>query len=260
MDLTNKVAWVTGAASGIGRATALLFAEKGAKVAILDLDEAGLTSLADEISEIGGQSLPQVVNLRDAEEIAAAVAEIDSQWQRLDVVIANGGVNGTWAPIDEITLDEWNSTQEINLRGAFLTLKYAIPHLKKAGGSVVITSSINGTRVFSNAGATCYSCSKAGQVALAKMAALELAEHRIRVNVICPGKIETGINASTKKRDLEEIREKVEYPEGTVPLTDGLPGTALQVADLMLFLASDASSHITGTEVWIDGAESLLQG
>lgn len=260
MDLSNKIAWVTGAASGIGRATALRFAQQGAKVAILDLDEEGLTELADEIAELGSQSLPQVVDLRKPEQIEAAVTEIIKTWGKLDVVIANGGVNGTWAPIEDITLDEWDRTQEINLRGSFLTLKYAIPHLKERGGSVVITASINGTRVFSNAGATCYSCSKAAQVALAKMAALELADQRIRVNVICPGKIETAINASTKKRDLDEIQEKVIYPEGTVPLTDGVPGKAAQVADLMLFLASDASSHITGTEVWIDGAESLLQG
>ncbi|EAQ76888.1 SDR family oxidoreductase [Blastopirellula marina] len=260
MNLENKVAWITGAASGIGRATALLFARQGAKVALLDLDEAGLTTLADEITSLGGQPLPQVVNLRSPEQMESAAAEIIAQWERLDIVIANGGVNGTWAPIEDLSLDEWNATQEINLRGAFLTLKYAIPHLKKQGGSVVITSSVNGTRIFSNAGATAYSCSKAAQVALAKMAALELAEQRIRVNVICPGAIETDIDDSTRKRDLEEIREPVEFPEGKIPLTDGLPGTALQVADLMLFLASDSASHITGTEIWIDGAQSLLQG
>ncbi|UUO06675.1 SDR family oxidoreductase [Blastopirellula sp. J2-11] len=260
MNLENKVAWITGAASGIGRATALLFARQGAKVALLDLDEAGLTTLADEITSLGGQPLPQVVNLRNPEQMESAAAEIIAQWEQLDIVIANGGVNGTWAPIEDLSLDEWNATQEINLRGAFLTLKYAIPHLKKQGGSVVITSSVNGTRIFSNAGATAYSCSKAAQVALAKMAALELAEQRIRVNVICPGAIETEINDSTLKRDLDDIREPVEFPEGKIPLTDGMPGTALQVADLMLFLASDSASHITGTEIWIDGAQSLLQG
>jgi NAD(P)-dependent dehydrogenase (short-subunit alcohol dehydrogenase family) len=92
------------------------------------------------------------------------------------------------------------------------------------------------------------------------MVALELAEHRIRVNVICPGAIETNIDESTEQRDLDEVREPVEYPEGSIPLTDGKPGSAEQVAQLVLFLASDASSHITGTEIWIDGAESLLMG
>lgn len=105
-----------------------------------------------------------------------------------------------------------------------------------------------------------YSSSKAGQVAFAKMAALELAKHKIRVNVICPGAIESNIEASAEKRAVEEAREPAEYPAGKIPLTDGKPGTAEQVARLVLFLASDAASHVTGTEVWIDGAESLLQG
>jgi NAD(P)-dependent dehydrogenase (short-subunit alcohol dehydrogenase family) len=134
-----------------------------------------------------------------------------------------------------------------------------VPYLKKQGGSVIITSSINGTRTFSNTGATAYSCTKAAQVAFTKMVALELAEHRIRVNVICPGAIETNIDENTQRRDLESVQEPVEFPEGEIPLTDGKPGTSEQVAQLVLFLASDASSHITGTEVWIDGGESLLR-
>jgi NAD(P)-dependent dehydrogenase (short-subunit alcohol dehydrogenase family) len=125
---------------------------------------------------------------------------------------------------------------------------------------VIVTSSINGTRVFSNTGATAYSASKAGQVAITKMLALELAKHRIRVNVVCPGAIETAIDDNTQKRDVEQAKEPVEYPQGEIPLTDGRPGSAADVAALMLFLAADASRHVTGTEVWIDGAESLLVG
>ena len=139
-------------------------------------------------------------------------------------------------------------------------MKYAVPYLKKRGGSIIVTSSVNGTRIFSNTGATAYSCSKAGQVAFTKMVALELARHRIRANVICPGAIETNIGENTEQRDLEVVREPVEYPEGKIPLTDGKPGTPEQVAQLVLFLASDASSHISGTEIWIDGTESLLMG
>ncbi|MDQ3310204.1 MAG: SDR family oxidoreductase, partial [Gemmatimonadota bacterium] len=127
------------------------------------------------------------------------------------------------------------------------------------GGSVIVTSSVNGTRIFSNTGATAYSSSKAGQVALSKMLALELAPSKIRVNVICPGAIDTNIEESTEERDLEHVRIPVEFPEGSQPLAEG-SGSAEQVARLVLFLASDASDHITGTEMWIDGAESLLRG
>jgi NAD(P)-dependent dehydrogenase (short-subunit alcohol dehydrogenase family) len=144
--------------------------------------------------------------------------------------------------------------------GTFLTIQYAVPHLKKRGGAVVITSSVNGTRTFSNTGATAYSTSKAAQVAMGKMLALELADSRVRVNIICPGAITTNIEESTEKRHLEEIQEPAEYPEGSIPLTDGSPGSAEQVAQLVLFLVSDASSHITGTEMWIDGGSSLLVG
>ena len=140
-----------------------------------------------------------------------------------------------------------------------MTVKYAVPYLKRQGGSVIITSSVNGTRVFSNTGATAYSCTKAAQVAFTKMVALELAEHSIRVNVICPGAIDTNIDENTERRNLEEIQEPVEFPEGKIPLTDGKPGTSEQVAQLVLFLASEASSHITVTEMWIDGGESLLK-
>src|SRR5690606_38636824 len=125
------------------------------------------------------------------------------------------------------------------------TIKYAAPHLKQNGGSVIITSSVNGTRIFSNTGATAYSCTKAAQVAMAKMLALELAKHRVRVNVICPGAIESQIDENTEKRNVEREKEPVEFPEGQIPLTDGVPGEASDVGDLVLFLASDASKHIS---------------
>jgi NAD(P)-dependent dehydrogenase (short-subunit alcohol dehydrogenase family) len=190
----------------------------------------------------------------------AAIGTIAERWGRLDIVFANAGINGVWAPIEELTADEWDATMAVNLRGTFLTVKYATPLLKRRGGSVIITSSVNGTRMFSNTGATAYACTKAAQVAFAKMLALELAPQQVRVNVICPGAIETSIDENTQKRDLAAVKTPVSFPEGTVPLTHGAPGRAEQVAQLVLFLASGASSHISGSEVWIDGAQSLLQG
>jgi NAD(P)-dependent dehydrogenase (short-subunit alcohol dehydrogenase family) len=260
MQLKEKVALITGAGSGIGKATALLFAQEGAKVAALGRTKEELAETVAEIREKGGEALALVADISHAEEMQHAVEEINETWHRLDIVFANAGINGVWAPLEELAPEEWEKTISVNLTGTFLTVKYAVPHLKKQGGSIIVTSSVNGTRTFSNTGATAYSTTKAGQVAFTKMIALELAKARVRANVICPGAITTSIEESTEHRDLEEIREPVEYPEGSIPLTDGEPGSAEQVAQLVLFLASDASSHITGTEMWIDGGSSLLVG
>ncbi len=260
MQLLNKTAIITGAGSGIGKAAALLLAKEGAKICVVSRTEKELLQTVDEIKSAGGTAIYAIADVSKPEELEHAVAATIKAFGSLDIVFANAGINGIWAPIEELEPDEWDKTLSINLKGTFLTVKYAIPHLKKGGGSIIITASVNGTRIFSNAGATAYSCSKAAQVAFTKMAALELAKHKIRVNVICPGAIDTEIDDSTEKRHTGEAEEPAEFPQGKIPLTDGKPGSAGQVAQLVLFLASDASSHITGTPIWIDGAESLLQG
>lgn len=261
MQLAGKVALVTGAGSGIGKAAAQLMAKEGVKVALLGRSEDELKKTLAEIEGSGSAAIPVLADISQPEQMQQATEKVVNEWGRLDIVFANAGINGVWASLEELSPEEWNKTININLTGTFLTVKYAVPYLKRQpGSSVIITSSVNGTRVFSNSGATAYSCTKAAQVAFTKMVALELAEHGIRVNVICPGAIETSIDENTERRDLEEIQEPVEFPEGKIPLTDGKPGTSEQVAQLVLFLASDASSHITGTEVWIDGGESLLKG
>jgi NAD(P)-dependent dehydrogenase (short-subunit alcohol dehydrogenase family) len=259
MQLAEKVALITGAGSGIAKAAALLLAKEGAKIAALGRTEDELKETVNQIQEAGGEAIPISADISQPMEMQQAVEQIGNKWGRLDIVFANAGINGVWAPLEELEPEEWDKTLNVNLKGTFLTVKYAVPYLKKQGGSVIITSSVNGTRIFSNTGATAYSCSKAAQVAFTKMVALELAEHRVRVNVICPGAIDTNIEESTERRDLEKIQEPVEFPEGHIPLTDGKPGTSEQVAQLVFFLASDASSHITGTEIWIDGGESLLK-
>lgn len=259
-ELTGKVAIITGAGSGIGKAAVLLFAREGAKVAAVGHTKDELDQTVLEVQQSGGDAIAVLADIAKPEDMQRAIETVQERWGQLDVVFANAGINGVWAPIEELEPDEWNRTIQTNLTGTFLTVKYAIPMLKKVGGSIIITASVNGTRIFSNTGATAYSCTKAAQVAFTKMAALELAKHRIRVNVICPGAIETSIDDSTQKRDIESEKEPVTYPEGSIPLTDGKPGTSEQVADLVLFLASERSTHITGTPIWIDGAESLLMG
>jgi NAD(P)-dependent dehydrogenase (short-subunit alcohol dehydrogenase family) len=220
-----------------------------------------LEQARQEVERSGGEALGVEADITDSAGLERLYRQVFERWGRVDIIFANAGINGVWAPIEALALDEWRQTLEVNLTGTFLTIKHAVPYLKQGGGgSVIITSSVNGTRMFSNTGATAYSCSKAGQVAMAKMLAVELGPQRIRVNVICPGAVETQIEENTERRDLEDVRIPVEYPEGRIPLTEDKPATADQVAELVLFLASDAANHISGSEVWIDGAQSLLQG
>jgi NAD(P)-dependent dehydrogenase (short-subunit alcohol dehydrogenase family) len=260
MQLQDKVALITGGGSGIGKAAALLFAHEGAKVAVLGRTESQLNAVVSEIRENSGEAMSLVADVSRAEAMAQAIETLVEGYGGLDIVFANAGVNGVWAPVEEITPEEWQQTMDINLTGTFLTIKYAVPHLKKQGGAIVITASVNGTRIFSNTGATAYSATKAGQVAMTKMLAVELAKFRVRINVICPGAITTEIGDNTELRNIGSVKPRVRFQDGRIPLTGGKPGTAEQVAQAVLFLSSDASSHITGTELWIDGAESLLQG
>lgn len=257
MAFDGKVALITGAGSGIGRAAALLLGEDGARIAAISRTEEDLQETIRMVEGRGGEGAVFLADVSDAERMQVVTEDVVARWGRIDVVFANAGVNGVWAPIEELSVEEWDQTIDINLKGTFLTVKYAVPYLKKQGGSIIITASINGTRVFSNTGATAYASSKAAQVAFTKMMALELAEHRVRVNVICPGAIETDIESNTEHRDIERLGVPVEFPKGWHPLR-GEPGTSMQVAQLVRFLASDAADHITGTELWIDGGESLI--
>ncbi|MDP0501777.1 MAG: SDR family NAD(P)-dependent oxidoreductase [Verrucomicrobiota bacterium JB022] len=256
----NRVALITGAGEGLGRATALRLARDGVKVGCLGRHLDNTQETVDLIKEAGGEAKALQADISKWEDMQKAAKQLDELWGRIDIVFANAGINGTWTPIADMEPEEWCKTIDINLTGTFYTVKACLPMLKRDGGSVIITSSVNGTRMFTNTGASAYSSSKAGQVAFMKMIALELASHRIRVNAICPGAIESAIDDNTDKENIESEAEPVVFPEGKIPLTDGKPGKAEDVAELVYFLASEHSRHITGTEVFIDGAQSLLQG
>ncbi|PLS16231.1 3-oxoacyl-[acyl-carrier-protein] reductase [Bacillus sp. M6-12] len=257
--MKDKVALVTGAGSGIGLASAVKLAKNGAKVALADVKAENAAEVKTQIEELGSEAIIIETDVSDPAQMESCIKKIVDTWGQLDIVFANAGINGVLSPIEDLDPDDWDKTLSINLKGTFLTVKYAIPHMKQNGGSIIITSSINGNRIFRNFGFTAYSTSKAGQVAFGKMAALELARYKIRVNTICPGAIETNIDNNTfpEEENLEKIKIPIEYPEGSQPLKNK-SGSADQVADLVLFFASDQSSHITGSKVYIDGAESLL--
>lgn len=260
MRFTDRVALVTGAGSGIGRATALLLAAEGARVGALDYKPDDLAETVAGIQAAGGQAIALHADVSQAEQVRAAVDMLLAAYGRLDIVVANAGINGVWAPIDEIEPEEWDRTINVNLRGVYLTFHYTVPHMRARGGSMIITASIQGTRVFMVPGSTAYACSKAAQAAFAKKMAVELAQDRIRVNVVCPGSTTTRINESSTVRSREKIQLPATFPQGKVLLTGGKKAMPEQVAKTILFLASDDADMVTGTELWIDGAQSLFFG
>ena len=257
--LDDKVAFITGGASGIGAGTARRFAREGARVALADVQAAEGERLRGALEAAGGQALYVDCDVSDPAAVERAITATVGRFGTLDIVFANAGINGVWTPIEELRPNEWDRTLDINLKGTYLTVHFAVPHLKRAGGgSIIITSSVNGTRTFSNPGASAYSASKAGQVALMKMIALELGRHNIRCNAVCPGAIHTDIDQRTQKRDTEAIGIAVELPEGSPALHEG-QGEPIDVADTCLFLASDLGRHVSGVEIFVDGGASLLR-
>jgi len=260
MLFAGKVALVTGAGSGIGRATALAFARHGASVGVLSRTGEEVEAVVREIRAQGGAATPLVADVAEEVSMRAAVERLAGAFGGPDIVVANAGINGAWAPIDDLAPAEWDETITVNLRGTYLTLHLTVPHLKKAGeGAIVVVSSINGTRTFTTPGATAYSAAKAGQLAMVQQLALELGKAGIRVNAVCPGAVETDIEENTQRRGTREAGIPVVWPEGDIPVSQGKPGTAEEVADAILFLASSKARHITGVPLWIDGGQGLLR-
>ncbi|MEN3149866.1 SDR family NAD(P)-dependent oxidoreductase [Neorhizobium sp. IRAMC:178] len=260
MELKSQVALVTGAGSGIGKAAALKLAGNGAKVGVLGRTKSEIDGTAREIEEAGGEALALVADVSDENQMREAINRLAKKFGRLDIVVANAGINGVWAPIDDLKPEEFDRTIAINLRGTYLTLHLTVPHLKARGaGAIIVVSSINGNRTFTTPGATAYTATKAAQVAIVQQLALELGKHHIRVNAVCPGEIETNIGENTNLRHEEETAIPVKWPQGQVPISDGKPGKSEDVAEVIAFLASDRSQHVTGTPIYVDGGQGLLR-
>ena len=166
MELQGRIALVTGAGSGIGKAAALRLAADGARVAVLSRTADEVEQTCAEIKAAGGESIALIADTSEEAQMRSAVKQLTDTFHGLDIVIANAGINGVWAPIDDLKPDEWDKTIAVNLRGTYLTLHLTVPYLKRNGGSIVVVSSINGTRTFTTPGATAYTATKAGQVAM----------------------------------------------------------------------------------------------
>ena len=291
MLLEGKVALVTGAASGIGRATALRFAREGARVGLLDVNPDTLDEASAEVEaearkflplslreglpsagtgkgrgrapatkrEKGALAMPLLADVRDPAALSAAVAQLGDRYGQLDILFANAGIPGVWAPVEDITPDEFDHLISVNVKGVFLSVQAALPALRAQGGSIVITSSVTGTHMFSQGGASIYATTRAAVLAFGKMLAFELAQDRIRVNVVCPGGVATNILDHITLRNQEALPGGDEQLDG-VPLTDGEAATPDQIASVVLFLVSDLASYVTGEVVVVDGAVSILRG
>ena len=248
MRLAEKVALITGATSGIGRATALLFAQEGAKVAVSGRNKTRGQKVVMEITAAGGEAIFIRTDVRSAEECRRTVEDTVDAFGRVDILFNNAGV---WFPnaVPECTEQEWDLTLDVNLKGAFLMSKYTIPKMVAQGGGIIIHNG-SGWGLVGGAAAASYCASKGGLVLLTKAMAIDHARQGIRVNCICPGDVETPMlvnDASNRNIPWETYSDEASLrPMGRI-------GTPDEIARATLFLASDDSSFMTGADLLIDG-------
>ena len=246
-ELEGKTAVITGGASGIGEATARLFVAEGARVVIADMQRERGEALA---GELGYAALFASCEVRNEAEVKAAVDLALDNWGRLDCMFNNAGFGGALGPLDAIPVEEFDLTFDVLVRGVFLGMKHAIPAMKAQGsGSIVNTGSIAG--ITAGRGPQIYSAAKAAVVHLSKVSAMELGEHSIRVNCVCPGYIATPLAANTVGKPDSLIEERLgEYAERQPIPRVGRPR---DIAEAVLYLASDRSSFVTGQAITVDG-------
>ena len=252
-SLRDKVAIVTGASSGIGRATARLFASEGAQLVVGARRQAELDSLVDEIRADGGSAVAIAGDVAEASYAEALVDTALEHFAGLDIAFNNAGTLGALGPTPDVALDDWEATLRTNLSSAFLAAKYQAPALQaRSGGTLIFTASFVGVTVAFGEMAA-YAASKAGLVGLAKSLAVELAPHGIRVNTLLPG-----------ATDTEMARDFAATPEAQAAIADLYPlrrfASPDEMARSVLYLASEASSFMTGNALLVDGGISIARG
>ena len=246
--LDGKVAVITGAASGIGRGTALCLAKEGAAVVAVDLNSQGGELLVGEIAAAGGRAVFQHTDVSSEPEIKSAVERAVKEYGRLDIMFNNAGLVGAVGPIEAVTADDWDRTIAVLLRSVFLGIKYAVEPMRKAGGGSIISTSSVASFLPSAYGAA-YAAAKGAVISLTRAAALQLGRVKIRVNCICPGAINTPIwGALPGFSDPAAVAQLLDDAQ-TIPRV----GRPQDIASMVLFLASDESEWVTGQAMIVDG-------
>jgi len=250
MRLGGKVAIVTGAGSGIGRATANLFAKEGAKVVVADIESSLGKETVEEISKNGGTAVQAVADVSKADEVRAMIKTCITSFGKLDVLFNNAGIEGPGGLLWKMKEDDWNRVIDVNLKSVFLGCKYAIPHMKKTKGSIINTASELG--LVGSTSRPAYSASKGGIIALTRSLALQCAPYGIRVNCICPGATETPllvrfVGEKQRERRLRKVTQEI-------PLRR--LGKPMDIAYAALYLASEESSFVTGSILVVDGGST----
>jgi len=246
--LEQKVAVVTGAASGIGRGTALCLAREGAAVLAADLNSQGGEQVIGEIAAAGGRALFQHTEVSSEPDIKALVDRTLSEYGRLDIMFNNAGLPGAVGPIEKVSADDWDRTIAVLLRAVFLGIKYAVEPMRKTGGGSIISTSSLASFLPSPYGAA-YAAAKGAVISLTRAAALQLGPDRIRVNCICPGAINTPIWGSLPAfSDPAAVAQLLDHVQ-TIPRV----GRPEDIASMVLFLASDESEWVTGQAMIVDG-------
>lgn len=246
-DMNGKVALITGGSSGIGLATAIAFAKKGAAVVIADIDETAGEKAVETIKSQGGEAIFVKTDVSSSEQIQALVNKTVEQFGGLDYAVNNAGIGGESVPTAEITEAGWDRVIGINLTGVWLGMKYQIPEmLKRGGGAVVNVASILGKVGFANAAA--YVAAKHGVVGLTKSAAMEYATQGVRVNAVCPAFIYTPMLANA---GMAEGTEMYDYIASKHPVQR--MGTSEEVANMIVWACSDEASFVTGASLMVDG-------